>query len=284
MKLTNYDYSVLRYVHDRTTGEFVNVGVVMYSAEEEFISAKCRSTISRISSVFPDFHREGFKKMMRHIVDRFDELNSKLRCELKFSGDESLRALLKKVLPDDDSSLQWGELGHGLAIGSLPDELEHLYSRLISKYDAPASKERRTELDIWRDFERHLAPFIPSEEFVSKKISVLDDELEFKHAWKNGIWHCIEPVSFDLSDGDYLKDKAHKWLGQMTSIKSTKESFKVYLLISKPQENSLSFAFEKAVSILNKIPVEKEIFLEEDASELANKIIHRFEQHNREVH
>ncbi len=36
---THYAYTVLRYVHDTTSGEFVNVGVVLYSREARYASA-----------------------------------------------------------------------------------------------------------------------------------------------------------------------------------------------------------------------------------------------------
>ena len=63
-------------------------------------------------------------------------------------------------------------------------------------------------------------------------------------------WHCLEPVSFDLSSADSLREKAHKWLGQLLSVKEAKEPFKVYLLLGEPQNENLRPAFDKAVSIL----------------------------------
>lgn len=41
---TAYTYTVLRYVHDTTTGEFVNVGVALYAPELRYASALCRTT------------------------------------------------------------------------------------------------------------------------------------------------------------------------------------------------------------------------------------------------
>ena len=42
------------------------------------------------------------------------------------------------------------------------------------------------------------------------------------------------------------------------SVKDAPEQFKVYLLLGQPQQEALKSAFEKAVSILRKLPVEKE--------------------------
>lgn len=278
INVSSFDYSVLKYVHDTTTGEFINVGVVLFSAQQNKIISRFRNTISRISGVFPDFDRVHFRRTMRHVGHRFEEIDRRLNCELMLSP-ESLRSYIHTVIPKDDSSLQWSEIKSGVAFGSLDDELDDLFHRYVARYDAPHARERRTEQDIWKDFEKTLEAFSLPERFESKRISVRDDELEFKHAWKNGIWHCVEPVSFDLSDVDYLKDKAHRWLGQISSIQAAKEEFKLYLLVSPPKEIGLHAAFENAVSILKKIPVANEIYLEKEAERLASQIKMEMNEH-----
>src|SRR6266404_2302575 len=55
------------------------------------------------------------------------------------------------------------------------------------------------------------------------------DEVEFEYAWKNEQWHCLKPLSFNLTAAESIREKAHRWLGQITSVKDTKETFKVYL-------------------------------------------------------
>lgn len=278
INFTSFEYSILKYVHDTTTGEFINVGVVLYSAPQNSILAKCRNTISRLSGVFPDLNKPHFRKMMRFVNSQFSDINFRLNSELRLSPDASLSSYLHSVIPKDDSSLQWSEIRSGIT-SCLQEEIDDLFTRYVAKYDTPSNRERRTEQDIWRDFEKTLEAFSLPESFIPKKISVRDDELEFKHAWKNGIWHCIEPVSFDLSDGDYFKDKAHRWLGQMASIQDSKEEFKLYLLVSPPKEKNLIKAFENAVSILKKIPVQSEVFLEDDALVLASEIRKEMQEH-----
>lgn len=279
----NYEFSVLRYVHDTLTGEFVNVGVVVYCKKEKWISAQCRNTYARVSAVFPNLNSSHFRKMMKFVQSEFHNANERLHTELQFTEIKSLQTLLHKVLPKDDSSLQWSTVSAGISL-DLDSELSILFDRYVSHYDAKAMRDRRTEQDIWKDFKKTLEAFSLAEEFQPKRISVKDDEIEFQHSWKNGIWHCIEPISFDLSDGDYFKDKAHKWLGQLSSIQDSSDAFKVYLLVSPPTEEALQPAFKKALSILNKIPVESEIYLERDAPKLAEEIQRKMEIHTNSLH
>ena len=49
---TNYTFTVLRYVHDITTGEFVNVGVVLHAPKAKFLRAKTLR-IRASASFFP---------------------------------------------------------------------------------------------------------------------------------------------------------------------------------------------------------------------------------------
>jgi hypothetical protein len=61
---TNYTFTVLRYVHDITTCEFVNVGVVLHAPKAKFLRAKMRETYDRISRFFPGAHGEHIKRVM----------------------------------------------------------------------------------------------------------------------------------------------------------------------------------------------------------------------------
>jgi hypothetical protein len=85
-----------------------------------------------------------------------------------------------------------------------------------------------------------------------KTISVKDDEIEFRHAWKSGAWHCLQPVSFDLVRTDSIRDKAHNVLGELTSVRDAKESLKVYLLVGKASAGWYERRLRKGLGYLGK--------------------------------
>jgi hypothetical protein len=122
------------------------------------------------------------------------------------------------------------------------------------------------------------------EHFQPTRIAVKDDEVEFKHTWKNGVFHCLEAVSFDLSTPDSIKDKAHKWLGRVTSIADAKDEFRLYFLVGEPSDKSLKPAYEKAMSILSKVPVENRIFQENQTKELADLFEREVATHEGRLH
>ena len=277
-KLYSYTYAVLRYMHDITTGEFVNVGVVLYAPEARFANAKCRFTYGRLTKVFPGANGDHFKSLMHHIQKGFEVLSEQIANQLPFNQANSVLDLAKSVLPNDDSSLQWSPMGGGRTADPA-QTLEQLYERMVMRYEESHRKEHRSDDDIWRQFKHTLETRNLLGYFRPKKIVVQDDEVEFQHAWKNGVWHCIEPISFDLSAPDGIKDKAHRWLGQIASVHTSTDEFRLYLLLGEPQEESLRPAFNKALSILNKMPGQKEIVLEQESQRFVDRLESEIKAH-----
>ena len=44
-----YSFSVLRYVHDPVTQEFINIGVAVFSPEAKYLRAICTTSYGRIT-------------------------------------------------------------------------------------------------------------------------------------------------------------------------------------------------------------------------------------------
>lgn len=267
-----YSYSVLRYVHDTVTGEFVNVGLVMFSSQGAFLRFRTKTAIGRITSMFPSLEAAAFKDLLLALKKRFTVIEAGSKCGLDLDRTKStLEELLLDAMPNDDSSLVWAPVAQGVS-ADLSATFDKLFVRQVTKFDQKSLRKARTDVDVWRQFRRDLEQRNLLSFFETKNITGKDDEIEFPFAWKNGIWHCIEPISFDLTAADSIKDKAHKLLGQITSVTDASEKFKVYLVLAKPSQQNLGGAFEKAVSILQKVPVANEIYLEGDVSELVDKL------------
>lgn len=275
-----YTYSVLRYVHDVTSGEFVNVGVALYAPQAHYLSAICRTTYGRLSKVFPGLNAEHFKALMRYIQTSFEGQGERLANELPLTAHSDVLEIAQSVLPKDDSSLQWSPAGSGRTDDPALT-LEKLFNRMVMRYEERQASSSRTDDDVWRHFKRDLEKRQILQHFQPKTISVQDDEVEFQHSWKNGKWHCLEAISFDLAAADSIREKAHKWFGQLASVQGAADPFKVYLLVGAPQQENLQPAFQRAMSMLQRIPGEKEIVLEEDALGLAARIAGEVEEHER---
>lgn len=279
---TAYSYSILRYVHDIATGEFVNVGVVVHSQSPRFFQARCRTTYRRVSEFFPDLDTHAFKTLMRTLNQRLSELARNYSDSLELSQKDSLESLMMSVLPMDDSSIRWTPPANGIT-SDIGKVVSQLHARYVARYDHTALSHKRTDEDVLRHFSKELERRHIAKYFVEKTVQGDDDTVQFKTAWKNGKWHCVQSMSFDLSAGDSIRSKARLFLGQMTSVADTNEQLKLYLVVSPPSEPSLKPAYKQAIQILRKITnrFDQEIIAEDQVPVLAERFQIEITEHER---
>lgn len=273
----NYTYTVLRYVHDVATGEFINIGVVCHAPAYKYFDAKFRHTYGRLSCAFPDIDADGFKRSVYAIEARLKKLAVDVQRSDLFPPKGNALTIALSVLPKDDSSLQWSSLGGGVTHDPA-ESLEYLFERLVTKYDQK-QRPRRPDEDVWRSFRNKLEDTGLEQRLVEKTIRSEVDEVSFKHAWKNGFWHCYAPLSFDLADADHIKGKARGWTGHLAAVQSSPDRFKTYFIVGEPSDQRLSDAFHDAIAILRISPVEVDVFTEQQTDDLVSSIREELESH-----
>lgn len=278
-----YTYTVLRYVHDIGTGEFANVGVVLASPSVRFVDAILRPTHGRLSKMFPGMDGDHFRRMIKHLQSRFDEISTRVREEMDL-GEVPANALelACRVIAPDDSAFQWSPMGSGLS-SDLSKTVQSIYQRMVECYSEKAKAESRSDEVVWRTFKKGFEEKKVLARLHPKTIAVADDEVAFSHAWKNHQWHCLETVSFDLMQPQSIKDKAHSWLGRMTSIRDASEKFRIYYLVGEPQHEGSRRAFDQALNVLHKTPVPHEIVREHEAASFAESMAGQIAAHDEEM-
>lgn len=280
MNKAAYSYTLLRYVHDVLTGEFVNVGVVLFVPSKGFVRYKMRGTIGRLKGVFPDIDRKAFLASMI-AVRKGLQLVAKSEKDaglLKSEGDAA--AMARRAVPSDDSSLQWSPSGTGLTTD--PEEtLDRLFDRYVSRYDTH-QHPRRSDDDVWRPVRQKLEEHNLAQHLQEKSISGSVDDIIFKHAWKNGQWHVYEPLSFDLADADGIKAKAREWLGHLSAVVADgkAERFKPHFIVGAPTNLTLQDAYRSAIVILEQAPNHPEVFEESQLDMLVAKIEDEVREHS----
>lgn len=276
----NYDFVVLRYIHDIVSQEFVNVGVILFTPSNQEMKGKFLDSFDRMKRIFPDFNKRSFSMSVKAILNGLDQEKNRTEMSLQLSRTTDLTSRLRQILPADDSALQWSEIGSGVCEDH-EEALNQLFSRYVTKYDKVESLKDKTNVlhkkkddDIWRPVNLKLKSMHLDVKFQKKKIEGKNDSIEFDRAYKNGQWHVFEPVSFDLADTHYIKDKARRWLGHLAAVsEGTKEDLRVYFLTGSPQNPSLNKAYEDAIKILKCAPFKPEIF-----SDDVDAYIHQIEE------
>lgn len=266
-----YSYTVLRYVHDVVAGEFLNVGIVIYSPSRWFLKTRTQKSVGRLRGAFPNIDLFAFRRAMEAIDRGVSALAEEIGQGPLFEGHLNARICALKVLPEDDSCLQWSPVGSGLT-EDLEGTMERLYARYVTQYDK-ASRKKRTDRDIWRPVRRGLAERGVKVPFQEKLVFGSQDSIKFKSAWRNGAWHAYEAVSLDLADGERIKNKARRWRGHLSAVKEgSDEDLQLHFLVGRPGQDALLPEFENAKKILVGSPFACEVVDENDTDELVASI------------
>jgi hypothetical protein len=275
-----YTFSVLRYVHDVVSGEFANVGIALYAPEARFLGASCATTYGRLSSFFGGVDGPHIKRLLGHVQRGIEDLADRLHSELSLAPNSpDISGWIVRVLPPDDSSLQFGPAAGGLT--SDPEvTLDDLYERFVERYARTAKHVTRSDEDILKVFRQPLAERNILAHLRPKRIAGTDYEHEFPWAWKNGIWHASEAVSFDLADSGDIVEKANRWLGRAVNLRESQEDFKLHLLLGAPRDEKLLSAFTRAKNILHKMSLPHEFIGEEGAVAFADFVAKDLEEHS----
>jgi hypothetical protein len=130
---TAYTFVTLRYVHDVVTGEFANVGVVLYAPAERYLEARFTSSYERLNALFVKIDQANYRNLIRYLGNRFVELATEVRDGLDLVPVQGIDQIVRRVLPPDDSSLQWSATSGGFS-SNLGETVGQLYARMVERY------------------------------------------------------------------------------------------------------------------------------------------------------
>lgn len=237
MNLERYSFCFLRYVHESLSGEFANVGVLLWAPQSRFLGFKASQKFSRLSHFFHGFQHQDHRQLIARIDTQFQKLAKDLadKQNLPFSDEpESARDLALKVIPHDDAALQWSLSSGGLT-DSPASELEALFHEAVARHYDSEEEARRDDGVIYREvfhsaFESSaIKPHMTAHEVTAPLASHV-----FPQAWKNGVWNVYQPLSFDLKQGESIRNKAYRWDSLTRFLSDSAEKPKIHLLLGAP--------------------------------------------------
>lgn len=267
-----FQYAILRYVHDPITEEFINIGVVVYSANVRYLKVLVSHQYGRLSNVFQQVNGGFYRSLANTIERRIINLSSKLsQGDWTISQPERIEDLLLNVLVPDDSSLVFGGYGGGVS-ENLDSELDALYNRLVKRYAEREDKSSRDDEQVFRSYRGALEKWDVLSHLSGVTIRTDAFSHDFRYTWKNERYHPIEPVSLDLVNPSSIFDKAHRWMGRITALRHNDELGTVYLLLGAPSNPELGKVYEDAKTNLRVDGRGIELVEEEDAEEFGKRM------------
>lgn len=266
-----YQFVVLRYVHDVTAGEFVNIGVVLWSPTDGFFS-KVTDRYSRLSAFFPDFDGLAYRALVRHVtraLNQASKMVSEAQMPLVSTQQPEFAQILNSLVSKDSTVLQWS----GVLGGATSDPAARfvaLYEEFVGQFEHTEVRPRRHETQIRTTIDRAFRRHGLVE--VSRDITLVTTEYDhtFPYGWVNGQQHVLEPISLDYLNSTDVIEKANKWTGRLHTL-SHGNTFQFTGVVAAPDE-SLRESYEKAVAILERAPNVRRIVRDSNVDEVAEMI------------
>lgn len=278
--MKTYQYQIIKYVHDHFTGEFVNIGVVVYDPETKYLGCKVTKKYKRISNFFPSSDGKRVLQLLQYF-EKSIQLKAKELIGL-FSPSISLTDITSSIILKDNSAIQYSIVKTAIDV-NLDAALNDLYNDIVGKYDHDKDVQKSlSDDDVWRiKYKKYFDDAGISSKLKSHIIKTKNDDFKFEKAWKNEIWHCYEPLSFELQNKDAIKDKVYKWAGKLQGMQQTQEKLSITLLSALNPEFSDMKKFINEYLDVNNENIDVDIVFDDQAQKVVSKIVLEMEEHEK---
>ncbi|MEI4473347.1 DUF3037 domain-containing protein [Frigidibacter sp. MR17.24] len=268
MKGHAYSYVVLQYRHDVWTGEVMNLGILLCCPGERFLKLKSRRGRGRIAQAYPGIDARALTNTVKSLEHRFGKVEASwdMLSSAAKAGD-----VARGVLRADASSLQWAMDGSGLT-GAAAETLDMLYDRFVGRYDDDPGRDAITDDQVFEKVKVKLEAAQLYKRFERHVVHSEFGDVAFEHAFKNGVWHCVQGISFDSANRERMLEKAQKVAGKMHSIAGAAGSMRPYFVTGKPRNPDLLPQYSKMQKLLKSSPLEPLVVDERDASVVVERI------------
>ena len=270
--MTTYHFRVLRYVHDVSTEEFVNIGVVMWIPEHSTLMFRVNEQSRRLSGFFNDFDSKSYRLMIRNLQSSFNKVALDLPTLRLFKAKpENTSEIFYELVREDASCFQWSSIMSG--ISTVPEQrLDQLFEEFVVVRKSHEPVQRRNKKMIWNTVRKALkAHYIDKlvQYHVTMKAASFD--WPFKMGWDNGIPQVLEPISLTLPDPVDIIDKANAWGGRL-SILSKDNTFKCTAVISPADEYVNMAAYNQSYAILKNARSMRKVITEDEVNDYMPEI------------
>ncbi len=269
MTTIQYQYCVVRYVHDTSVGECLNVGVLVYSPSIRSLKFQFEPHYARLSNTFSKFDGDQYKRY----IEQLETLLAKrvLQITSKSSPDalpRDLEEIVRRIWPDGGSNFQPGTVYGGIST-DISFKTDLLFERMVASQFEKTKRERCDDGAVWDYYGKCMSEEVRSA-LKPKRFETFNLDVTFQSTYKNGKYHILEPVSLDCQTRYSIQERALTLLGVGTALKDNPEISKIYLLLGKPLDRENMPGYNKAKDLLHRMPLDNQIIEEDEAMDFAN--------------
>lgn len=281
MSMTEYSYVVLKYRHDPSAGEVMNVGVLMY-AQSGQVGFLWSERYGRLSEAFANFDGRFYRTVMESLATGIEGVRSRTSEDF-FEIEERRRfadvgEILRSIWPDQGLSYFASPVLFGMC-SDFDTDLRELYDRFVlSQHDARDVQERINDEAVWSTVRKALSK--RGVDRILHRTAIGPAEVEFQHAYRNGKWHAIEPVSLDYANSGEIKQRALRTVGKAAAVQDLDEFGTFHIIVRKPHRIPAGKQYDNAMILLRDIRVDHEIIFDDQVDAFAAKLETEMRKHN----
>lgn len=269
-----YQYSVLRYVNNLSSGEFVNVGLLMWMPYDCKMTYRINHRYRRVSEFFYPFDSSGYQQMIYRIKQRCLQVQKEVNEDnynLFVKKPTRILEILDRIVTEDSTCFQWSEIGSG-GVSNPTVRFEQLVQELIERHEKHVDRERQTETKILQAVTNRIEAY-GLKRHVKEDVDIISRNYSytFSLGWDNHIPQVLEPITFDYVNASDVVEKAITWSGRLTNLANNAE-FELTGVVAPPANNTWPSEYKRALDILREAPKVRELISEADFDDFIPKI------------
>ncbi len=273
--MIDYEFAILRYRHNIASGEFVNIGIVMWLPSKAQLLCKIDKHWGRVSEFFQPFDSTGYRRMIQHLQTRFTgtarQIEKTRKSNDNYLLNQSIEHCLSKLVGEDESCFQWSKPMYG-GVEDPALRFEQLLDEFIFRHEMKTGRDRHDEMRIWTNVETLLSAQGLTED-LTKNVPIRGKNyrFRFKAGWHNGVPQVLEPISFDYEKPQQIVEKANTWVGRLMSLQSDSK-FQMTGVVAPPSDSIFDKNYAQALSILKSGPSIRKLITEDQLAAFATEI------------
>lgn len=270
--MTPYEFVLLRYVPNMTSGEFANIGVVLFDRAEKQLRFRLSDRVARVSHFFGNVDSTAYRRLVKHVNDRLESLALELDEPSLLGGEpDSIEALIERAFGEAGDCFQVSNIMSGLARDTKL-RASALFEEFVGRYELEAQRPKREESEVRKELTQVVSRAgLSHRVLLNYRLAAPDFSHEFHLGWMNGQRQVADAISFDLVDPQRIVEKASHWTGRMYLL-ARGEPFAFTCVVAPPSEPTLENAFTRALSILRSAPNVRQAVVDREVQRLAQLI------------
>ncbi len=267
------EYQILKYRPDILTGEFVNIGIVLFCKEENTLKTRFDTQTNRAAHFFNYNNTREIKNYLRTLQNKFEDFANDFTKRI-FEKYNSISAITESILVKDDSSYQFSQCYKELTL-DIDATFEQLYYRYILKHtDIQEHHSLINDDKTWQTYKNYFKNFGIDGYFNKKIFTTKNDSFEFDSVWKNEKYHVLTPLSLDIKEVKNQKEKIYKWIGKTEELEGAEDEIILYFLAYAGADDKIR---EFANAKLNKHNCK--VLFQESAEIIASEFKEKIDRH-----